>query len=297
MCVRAFAGVMLGLALVANGDETAFPESLRIAAVQMEVTPSISTNLARIERGINEAADSGARVVLFPETALSGFDKDTVAKIDWDALRAAMDQIAAAAKRRAVYVLYGSATKSDHEKPFNSAILLRPDGIEEMRYHKMVPEGHFQPGDHLALFEVDGVPATVIICHDERYPELVRIPVLAGARICFYISYEINALPDALRKADGYRAQLVARAAENGIWVMQSNGIGPLTGSAAVSLGQSRAVNPGGTVMEELPAMKDAMYVVDIEPKSANRGNALRSAEIGLLRDWWAEGLKKVKRP
>jgi predicted amidohydrolase len=176
------------------------------------------------------------------------------------------------------------------------AVLIGPDGGEITRYHKMAPERWFKPGDHLALFEIDGVPCTVMVCHDERFPEIVRLPVLSGAVVCFYISYEINSLESALRKADGYRAQLVARAAENGIWIIQANGIGPLDASDRKSLGQSRFVAPDGIVVAEAPALKDTMLVRDIEPRRATRGNAMEGSQLVGLGDWWREGMRFVRR-
>lgn len=271
------------------------PANLRVASVQMQISGDVGTNLSRILRGISEAKAAGARVVVFPETALSGFDSKTIANLDWPLLKQAMSRIAEAAKACHLYVLYGSATPSGRDRPFNSAILVGPDGSEVTRYHKMVPEGHFEPGDHLALFEIDGVPCTVIVCHDERFPELVRIPVLAGALICFYISYEVNEPDNAERKKEGYRAQLIARAAENGIWVVQSNGIGSPPGSTRVSLGHSRIVEPGGVVLAEAPAMQDVMLVQDINPAAATRGNACESLGISLLADWWRAGVSRLE--
>jgi predicted amidohydrolase len=272
------------------------PESLKVASVQMVVSADIDANLARILRGVDEAAAVGARLVMFPECVLSGFDKDTVSALDWNKVKTAQQKVADSAKSRGIYVLYGCVTPSDKNRPFNSAILVGPDGAEVMQYHKMVPETWFEPGDHLALFEVDGIPCTVIVCHDERMPELVRIPTLAGARICFYISYEINGLPGALRKMEGYRAQLIARAAENGIWVLQSNGITPPGKSDAVSLGRSIFVDPGGGVIKEAPALADYMNVGEIKPGDAHRGNALESLQIIPLRGWWHEAVAALKR-
>ncbi|MBI1785005.1 carbon-nitrogen hydrolase family protein, partial [Candidatus Sumerlaeota bacterium] len=241
-------------------------DHLKVASIQMAISDDVDANLARILRGIDEAAQAGARVVIFPETALSGFNKDTIEKMDWNRLQEKRDAIAARAKERNIYVLYGSATPSGEPRPFNSAILTGPDGREIMRYHKMAPEAWFQPGDHLALFEIDGVKCTVMICHDERMPEITRLPVLSGAVVCFYISYEINSIESALRKAEGYRAQLIARATENGIWICQANGIGPLGESENKSLGQSRFVDPGGKVIAEAPALVDTMLVEEIDP-------------------------------
>ena len=42
------------------------------------------------------------------------------------------------------------------------------------------------PGNHIAFFELEGVPSTVIICHDERYPELVRLPAIQVVRVVYY---------------------------------------------------------------------------------------------------------------
>jgi len=294
LLVGAGAAVALGLfAAEVKGAE--MPDTLRVAAVQMEISGEVGGNLSRMLRGIGEAKEAGARVVVFPETALSGFDSKTIAALDWAALEAAMARISEAARERGVYVLYGSATRSGEERPYNSAILVGPDGAEVMRYHKMAPEGHFAPGDRLALFEIDGVPCTVIVCHDERFPELVRIPVLAGARVCFYISYEVNPPEAAERKREGYRAQLIARAVENNVWVVQSNGIGSPPGSSRVSLGYSRIVEPGGAVVAEAPRLQDRMIVHDLAPAAAMRTNARESLEIALLADWWRAGMERLQ--
>jgi predicted amidohydrolase len=273
------------------------PESLRVASVQMAISDSIDTNLERITRGIAEGKAAGARLVLFPETALSGFDKATVEELEWERLKEAEKAIARAAESHDIYVLFGSVTRSNEARPFNTAVLAGPDGKEITRYHKMVPEKHFAPGDHLALFEVDGIPCTVIICHDERFPELVRIPVLNGALVCFYISYEVNSPEAARRKKEGYRAQLIARAAENGIWVVQSNGIGGPPGSRNLSLGCSRIVDPGGVVITEAPELQDAMLVEDLHPAKARRGNALESLDMKPLEAWWRDGMGLLGSP
>ncbi|MCK5557416.1 MAG: carbon-nitrogen hydrolase family protein, partial [Candidatus Hydrogenedentes bacterium] len=247
------------------------PETLRVASVQIPIFNTPEENLGRILQGVSEAAEQGARIVLFPETALSGFVPEAINALDWEALKKAEGAIANAAESHNIYVLYGSVTDSGKERPFNSAVLVGPDGVEITRYHKMVPERHFEPGDHLELFEVDGVPCTMIICHDERYPELVRIPVLGGARVLFYISYEINSVKSALYKQEGYRAQLMARAMENGIWAVQSNGIGSPPGSdgGSMSLGHSRIIEPGGGVIAEAPGLTETMLVEDIRPAAA----------------------------
>ena len=100
------------------------PNSLRVAAIQMAITADMDTNLARILRGIGEAAEKNARLVLFPETALSGFDRETIQQLEWERIEQAMETVAACAKKHDLYVLYGCATQSNKERPYNSAVLI-----------------------------------------------------------------------------------------------------------------------------------------------------------------------------
>jgi predicted amidohydrolase len=90
------------------------------------------------------------------------------------------------------------------------------------RYHKVqLAESWPEPGDPLPVFQEDGVPCSIIICHDERYPELVRLPVLVGARVVFYLSHESGVRAES--KINPYRAQIQARAVENTIYVIHAN--------------------------------------------------------------------------
>lgn len=289
--------VCLGGILCMHPGQAAAEENdlpmLRTASVQMAVGDGLNENLARILRGISEAAAAGARVVVFPETALSGFRRETIESLDWQQVDAAMARVAASARDRNLYVVYGCATVSPAARPYNSAIVVGPDGEEVCRYHKSFPESYFEPGGRLALFEIDGVPCTVIVCHDNRFPELVRVPTLAGARVCFYISYEINGRAGAEAKREGYRAQSIARAVENGIWWVQANGIGPVNGPM-LSLGNSVVVRPGGQVAAQAPELEDAMLVVDIDPKHANRGNPREGLKGKVLGDWWRSAVDQL---
>jgi predicted amidohydrolase len=71
---------------------------------------------------------------------------------------------------------------------YNSAIVIDKSGELIGWQHKMqlVPpdeEAGCLFGEKILLFEVAGIKASIIICHDKRYPELCRLPVLAGSRL------------------------------------------------------------------------------------------------------------------
>ncbi len=296
---------MLALAISFNpacffravAGEAALPAAIRVASLQIQVSDDPDRNLARIGRGIREAAQAGARVAVFPEMSLSGSTREAGENIDWPRLEEGMARIATTAGEYRIWVLYGTATPSGTPRPRNSAVLVDPMGREIARYHTMAPEARFEPGDRLALFEIDGVRCTMIIRRDATLPELVRIPALAGARLCFCIGDETDAGSATAEDEEGFRAQLVARASENSVWVVQTGEAGPLPPSGTSSRGCSRTIAPSGRVMQEAPQGEEAMLLCDVRPAEASRRNAMKSLDATPLAGWWLHAVAALKRP
>src|SRR4029078_7491457 len=143
--------------------------------------------------------------------------------------------ITEACKQHKVYAVVGMPYR-EGDRLYNSAVVIDPAGKVVERYHKIqLAEDWPDAGDHLSVFKVDGVPCSIIICHDERYPELVRLPVLAGARVVFYLSHESGIRAES--KIGPYRAQIQARAVENTVYVVQANA--PANEDTSGSHGQS----------------------------------------------------------
>jgi len=206
-------------------------------------------------------------------------------------LAAAAEQVAASCQAAGVYAIVGTAWREDG-KLLNSALIIAPTGKVIERYDKIhLAEPWPQPGDHLSVFKIDGVPCSMINCHDERYPELVRLPVLAGARVVFYISHESGLREE--KKLDPYRAQIQARAVENTVFVVQANA--PANPDASGSHGQSRIIAPDGNVLAEASIFQEDVLVQTLDLRKATRANALNSLKRGPLRDWWRDGVKRVK--
>src|SRR2546430_10468768 len=73
---------------------------LRVATCQFSVEPKIAHNRKYVLAQIDQAADGGADVVHFSECALSGYagiDFPDIAALDFDELRAATQDVMAAA--------------------------------------------------------------------------------------------------------------------------------------------------------------------------------------------------------
>ena len=135
-------------------------------------------------------------------------------------------------------------------RTYDTAVVFDSRGELVERYGKVMLAGEkwATPGNHIAFFELEGVPSTVIICHDERYPELVRLPAIQGVRVVYYISCE-SAMAEEGKLAP-YRAQLMARAVENTVYIVAANAPGNVKDNSG-SHGQSRIIQDDGNILKE----------------------------------------------
>jgi len=266
---------------------------LNVAAVQFRSTDNLSDNVKRHCDYIRSCAKNGARVVIFPECSMTGYSKEAIDKATPALLTEAEATIGAACKEANVYAIVGSPTKTDTGL-FNSALVFTPEAKIIERYHKVqLAESWPKPGDHMSVFPIDGVWCSIIICHDERYPELVRLPVLAGAKIVFYISSESGIKEE--RKIAPYRAQIMARAAESPVYIAHANApcnAKDLSGSH----GQSRLIDSDGNIITEASIFDEEVISTTFDVTKGTGGLARRSAQCEFLKKWWEDGVALVRR-
>lgn len=272
------------------------PEVLRVAVVQMRSERDVDANVRKIRTHLKECAEKGVQVVAFPECAVSTYYADFAKTLDGDTLEKAAAEIAAACREFSINAIVGTATKPDGVF-VNTALFINSRGEIVARHNKV----HLVGGDEAwgctsgssvaPVVYFDGVPCSVFICHDSRYPELTRLPVLAGARVMFYISHE--AAPFKESKMVPYRAQIMARAVENGVFIAHSNA--PADGWRTGSHGQSRLVAPDGNIIQEASMADEEVLIGEFKISEANAENATRSLEIEPLGSWWRDAVNKVQ--
>jgi len=272
------------------------PDTLRVAAVQMRSERDLQANVAKIIEQLAACAAQGVQVVAFPECALSSYYAEFAKTLDGDLLAAAEREIVAACREHSINAIIGTAEVRDG-KFYNCALFINSQGEIVARHDKV----HLVGGDRdwncnsgsavAPVVFFDGVPCTVIICHDSRYPELCRLPVLAGARVVFYISHEASLIKES--KMGPYRAQIQARAVENGVFIVHANA--PADDLRTGSHGQSRIVAPDGNLIHEASTLNEEILVADLRLPEAIAENALRSLDIEPLAGWWREAVKQVR--
>ncbi|GGA41165.1 carbon-nitrogen hydrolase family protein [Paenibacillus physcomitrellae] len=191
-------------------------------------------NLARIKGYVTAAAERGAKIILFPELALTGYN------VDGESTQMQLEQaepvpgpvsneLSELTKAYGVYVVLGFPEK-DTKNPsllYNSALVLGPEGLIGS-YRKIHPAGNeslwAKKGSDPLMFETPWGPVGVGICYDSySFPELTRHYSALGARL--YLN------PTAVMDVDGwedfYYTCLKSRIIENSTFLISSNLVGP----------------------------------------------------------------------
>ena len=270
---------------------------LRIAAAQLKFRRALSENVELIRGFVSEAAGGGSDAVLFPECALTGYNVDfsrfTAAEVD-----RGLKAVAEAARAYRCNVLVGSPTFRRGRR-YNSLVVFDRRGRESFRYHKihLTPRDSrfFTPGNSVAFFHIDGVPCTAILCHERRYPELVRLPVMMGAQIVFHPNAGLDALAVSKAKRGG-RDGIAVRAFENQVFYVFANSVGP-QGGGLWSAGDSKIVAPGSQVLALANNRDEVLVQAKVHLTGAGRKYAREALRApAFLRSHWKAMLAACRR-
>jgi predicted amidohydrolase len=280
---------------LARRNAVAGQDLLRVAAVQFRSVPDPMKNLSRILAALATCAKKGVQVAAFPECALTSYVPAAILGTTPKAIAGAEAELVRACGELKIAALVGTAHPAGG-KWQNTALVADATGRRKARYTKQYLVGGDRswgcaPGEQAPpVFSLGGAKASVIICHDNRYPELCRLPVLAGAQIIFYLSHECNLTKRS--KLGPCRAQVQARAVENNVFIVHANA--PSDGGDRGSHGESRIVGPDGNILLEASQREEEILIADLDVRLATRAFALNSLR-GPHRQWWREGLRKVR--
>jgi predicted amidohydrolase len=269
------------------------PTQLQVAAAQMRFRPRFDENVAQIIERVHDAARGGADVILFSECAVTGYRREFKG-IKPEQVNRACAEVARAARAARCNVLVGSPTFRNGAW-FNSLLVFDRRGREVFEYSKIhLTESDarfFTPGDGLALFRVDGIPATSIICHERRYPELVRLPVMMGAQIVFHPNAGLDTLEISKGKRGG-RDGMAARAFENQVYYVFANSVGP-QGKGLWSAGDSKIIAPDSQMLALANNRDETIIQARLDLTKAGRRYAKEALRRPLfLRQAWQQMLR-----
>ncbi len=272
---------------------------IKIAACQLLTSEDVSANTVKVLQQIEACAEIGIQIAAFPEGCLFGYccRTDYWERISPQVFKEAEAKIAEAARRHAMAVVVGSA-HHDGENWHNDLAIFDQQGSLKYRYGKTFLAGEkwcINNRGKLPIVQLAGVDCCFIICHDVRYPELVKLPAAMGAQLCIFCSCESGLLSE--YKLSAYRAMPISRATENGIYLLMANTPANPEDirSPGSSHGNSKIIHPDGNVITEAGFFGDDIVSAIIDLSKASGSQAKRTFnEDTILREWFQQGCEFV---
>lgn len=232
---------------------------LTLAICQMKVQTDKELNLQRAEEMITNAAVQGARLIVLPEIFNSPYQAALFPDYAEIFPGQTSNFLSRMAEKHSICLVGGSIVEKDEtNKIYNSSYVFDENGELIKKYRKahlfdidlpgrisFKESATLSPGNDLAVFNYDSIPAGLMICYDIRFPELARVLALEGARLLI--------IPAAFNLTTGsahWDLLMRCRAVDNQLFVVAAS---PARNPDASyqAWGHSMIVDPWGTVIAE----------------------------------------------
>lgn len=233
-----------------------------VATAQSPVTGDVGRNGRAIRALMRRAAAAGARLVHFPEGALSGYARNEVARwedFDFCGIRRELEAIAALAAALRLWVVVGCAHRlTPPNRPHNSLYVISDEGQLATRYDKRRCSHTeisywFSPGFDACLFAVDGIRFACALCIEIQFPELFAEAARANADCVLFSAYSSDPMMGI--QAQGY-------AASHNLWFSVST---PVDASRDLP---GAFVGPDGRIVARCRRGSAALVVNTIDPEA-----------------------------
>ncbi|MFF3501727.1 nitrilase-related carbon-nitrogen hydrolase [Streptomyces sp. NPDC003247] len=296
--------------------------SVRMAAAQFAVGEDRAANLAAVLRAVDTAADRGADLVVLPEFCnhLSWY-RDRAHALDAACrpgdpfLTSVADAAAGHRMHVKAHVTLATPATGPNGRPDGmritaASLLFGPDGALLGRADKQTLMGsendHLDPADETGpVLDTPLGRLGLYSCMEGVINEVCRGLALRGAQVL------LNSLNSfALDEAS---LHIPVRAAENKVWVVAANKVGPLIPDAHLAAvasglgvppealhgaGGSQIVRPDGSVAAEAPRTGEAVVVADIEPAAADDKRRPDGTDVfAARRPWLYTPIASAPRP
>jgi len=227
---------------------------VEVAVCQLNVGEDKAANIKKARAMIGQAAEQGARLVVLPEMfncpyraeVFPGF-AETYPGGD------TFNMLSSAAEEEGIYLVGGSVPEREGERVYNASYIFGPDGSLLGRHRKIhlfdveLPGGirvkessTLGPGEEITVMSTAFGPLGVVICYDIRFPELIRLMALQGAKIII--------VPAAFNMTTGpahWDLVFRTRAVDNQLFVVAASPARDVL-AGYVAYGHSMVVDPWG---------------------------------------------------
>ena len=277
--------------------------NLRAASVQFQHVPGDKeANLATIRSFVAKASAEKVDLLVFPEMCLTGYwHVRNLPREEIDALAEPVpsgpcsEALLSLASEYGMTIGAGLIERSKDAELFNTYVVAMPDGrtVRHRKLHTFISE-HMNSGSEYTVFDLpDGTKAGILICYDCNLGENVRATALQGAEVLLAPhqtggcdtpsprcmgAIDLDLWESRTEDAAAIEAEfkgakgrewlmkwLPARAHDNGIFLIFSNGVG--RDDDEVRTGNAMILDPYGDVLAETWKAGDDMVVADLDPE------------------------------
>jgi N-carbamoylputrescine amidase len=259
---------------------------IKTALIQHSFGPNRAANVAKSLAAIQQAARSGAKLVVLSELHTSLYfcqvEDPHLCSLAEPIPGPLTDTFAKAARDNQI-VLIGSFFERRAAGLFhNTAVVFETDGTIAGQYRKMhIPDDpsyyekfYFTPGDlGFKPIQTSLGKLGVLVCWDQWYPEAARLMALGGAQLLIYptaIGWEpTDSSAEQQRQLDAWVTSQRAHAIANGIPVLSVNRIGfepSPTGQGGIQFwGHSFAAGCQGEFLATAPTQNETILMAEVD--------------------------------
>ncbi|MGP4079151.1 carbon-nitrogen hydrolase family protein [Pseudalkalibacillus sp. R45] len=254
-----------------------------------QITPETgqkNKNLEKMKRYVEEAVESDARLVVFPELALTGYNcGDDFFQVAEQIPGEATHFFEELASEHGVYIIWGMPERSLNGILYNAAVLVGPEGYIG-KWRKNTLPGHatdqagpgafpdrryFKVGEDLPVFDTAIGKIGVLICYDIFFPELARMLTLKGADMIVGISGSPSF------EKDIFEPIVKVRAMENTVNFVYTNLVGKegeteyWGGGCIIGAGDKETKVPGTPELCKAPYEGEGITVGELDIQQHNQ--------------------------
>ncbi len=239
----------------------------QLGVCQMIVSSDKDQNIGNAEKLIREAAKEGSQVVVLPEMFNCPYQNKYFPLFAETFPGKTTNFLSNLAKELKIYIIGGSIPEKDGDAIYNTSYIFGKDGNLLGRHRKIHlfdidVEGGIRfkesdtltSGESITVVDTEYCKIGVAICYDMRFPELMRLMTLQGAKVIV--------VPAAFNMTTGpahWEVTMRARALDNQIYFITASPARNLDASYH-AYGHSSIVNPWGTVISEANEKECIIY-------------------------------------
>ncbi|MFE5794793.1 carbon-nitrogen hydrolase family protein [Streptomyces sp. NPDC056503] len=192
------------------------------------VAGDVEANVRTIAGLVREAGAAGARLVVFAELSLTGYEpalvrEDPALVLAEDDPR--LEPVREACRATGAAAVVNGPVRGGGSLPGLTTLVIGPDGSPLTRYDKRhlfhgAETDTFTAGTEDGRFELGGLRFALATCYDNRFPELAERAAADGCAV-----YLASSMLEAGN--DSFETVYPARARDFGLYVALANSLGP----------------------------------------------------------------------